>query len=95
MNFQLKYKLDNLLVINKQLKPRTIYHELAEDGILEDYLKTYMPEKFSYDEKFQNDVLDLVFAQSNGLVPDIQLFILEKISESLQYFIDGVGNGKK
>lgn len=95
MNFQLKYKLDNLLLINKQIKPRTIYHELAEDGMLEDYLKAYMPEKFAYDEKFKNDVLDLVFSQSQGLIPEIQLFMLEKITESLQYFIDEVIDAKQ
>jgi len=64
--------------------------ELAEEGRLEEYIRTYMPEKFRYDEKFQEDILDLVFNKSANLLPEIQLFVLEKLDESLQYFREKV-----
>lgn len=90
MEFRLNKKIERLQRLKDKIKPKTFFDELAEQGMLDDYINSYMPEQFSYDEKFQNDVLDLVFKQSSAVMPNIQEFILKKLNESLTYFEENV-----
>lgn len=86
MSYLLYQKIERLQDIKARIKPKTFFDELSEQGLLDDYINTYMPEHFDYDEKFQTDVLDLVFKQSSTIMPNIQEFILKKLHHSLSEF---------
>jgi hypothetical protein len=86
MDYQIQKKLERLLSLKERIKPKTFFDQLEESGMLDDYINTYMPEQFTYDEKFQEDVLDLVFKRSSALMPNIQEYILENLNKALTAF---------
>ncbi len=86
MDYQIQKKLERLLLLKERIKPKTFFDELEEGGMLDHYINTYMPEQFTYDEKFQEDVLDLVFKKSSTLMPNIQEYILENLYNTLTAF---------
>ncbi len=90
MDYQIQKKLERLMLLKERIKPKTFFDELEESGMLDHYINTYMPEQFTYDEKFQDDVLDLVFKKSSVLMPNIQEYILENLSKALTDFQEDI-----
>lgn len=79
-------KLERLIKLQKEMQPRTIYEELATDGLLHDYLKIFMSDKIQVDEDFRDSMFDLIYAYSEIPIPELEVFILEKMCEALGYF---------
>jgi len=72
----------------RKIKPKRFYEELAEMGLLEDYLKYQQSEKYEKDIQFRNEMLDILYNKSSIAVTDIEIIHLEKLCESLSYFLE-------
>jgi hypothetical protein len=70
------------------LKPRTFFDELAEYGFLLDFLKTRLTEKFNKDPEFRDDMYEILYKYSNQVIPEVESLYLEKLCESLGYFLE-------
>ena len=72
----------------KELKPKTFYDELAEFGVLGEYLKTYFPEKYKNDENFRDEMIKSLIKHSDKNIPELEIHYLEKLCESLEFFVE-------
>ncbi len=72
----------------KRIKPRRIFEELAEMDILAGLLETKWREFYNKNEKFRDDVNEILLNYSNTEVPVLERYYLEQLCSSLQYFID-------
>ncbi len=78
----------HLLKMRRRVAPVTFYEKLAQDGLLEDYLASFLEERFDTDEDFRNEMIDVILQYSKKPVPKLERFYLEKIIESLSYFLE-------
>ncbi len=81
-----KNLLKNLAYLKKRLNPDTYYKELAEMDLLEEFIDSYLSDKFNGDPKFQAEVFQVIFEESDKIVPDLEVFLLEKLIHSFSYF---------
>jgi hypothetical protein len=79
-------KLSTKLI--RDLKPKTYYDELAEYGVLDEYLRTYFPDKYENDKGFRQEMFERLMKHSKTSVPGIERFYLEKLCESLEFFME-------
>ncbi len=73
-----------------QLSFSTIFDELAEIGELAPFLEEYMSRRFGWDEKYQRHIIDALYSQSHEIIPQVERYLLEKMCESLSFFIEYV-----
>jgi hypothetical protein len=74
--------------LKKLISPRTFYEELAEVGELRGYLLDRQAERFSSDEAFRREMIELLYIYSDRVVPEVEVYYLEKMAESLAYFLE-------
>lgn len=74
--------------IQEKLKPRSFYVELAEMGLLEEFLKLQMRDEYENNPDFRREMLDILYKHSPNKVQDIEILHLEKLCESLSYFLE-------
>jgi len=79
-------KLERLLKLQKLMQPKTIYEEMAKEGLLHEYLKMFMSHKISVDEDFRDAMFDLIFIHSESPIEEMDNYVLEILYESLAYF---------
>jgi hypothetical protein len=72
----------------KDIKPKRIFEELAELGVLGDLLQYQWREFYEQDEKFREDVNEILLKYSPGEVTVLEKYLLEQLCQSLQFFID-------
>ena len=72
----------------KEIKPKRIFEELAELGVLGDLLQYQWREFYEQDEKFREDVNEILLKYSPGEVTVLEKYLLEQLCQSLQFFID-------
>jgi hypothetical protein len=72
----------------KKIKPKRIFEELAELGVLGDLLQYQWREFYEQDEKFREDVNEILLKYSPGEVTVLEKYLLEQLCQSLQFFID-------
>lgn len=70
------------------MKFLTIYDELAEMGELDYFIEEYMSERFETDMEFQKEAYNSMFANAQDAVQLAEVFVLRKLSESLDFFIE-------
>lgn len=68
----------------------TIFDELAEIGELTPFLEEYMNRRFGWDEKYQRQMIDALYNRSPEVIPQVERYLLEKMCESLSFFIEYV-----
>lgn len=73
---------------HKQIKPKRIFEELAEMDILAGLLETKWREFYDKNEKFRDDVNEILLNYSKTEVLVLEKYYLEQLCGSLQYFID-------
>ncbi len=79
----------------KQLvKPKSIYQDLAEDGYLRDYINRFFSERIKKDAKFRDEMYSIMLKHSNKQIPEIDVFYLEKLGETLGFFLEYVKEWK-
>ena len=71
-----------------ELSFSTIFDELAEIGELTPFLEEYMNRRFGWDEKFQRHIIDALYSRSSEVIPQVERYLLEKMCESLSFFIE-------
>jgi hypothetical protein len=72
----------------KEIKPKRIFEELAELGVLGDLLQYQWREFYEQDERFREDVNEILLKYSPGEVTVLEKYLLEQLCQSLQFFID-------
>lgn len=72
----------------KKVEPKRIFEELAELGVLDDLLQHQWRDFYEKDEKFREEINDILLKYSNERVVMLEKYFLEKLCESLQFFID-------
>ena len=77
-------KLSSKLI--EQIKPQTFYDELANYGLLLDYVKKFFKEKFENDESFKTEIFKVLVKYSKDPVDEINLYFLKQLSSSLTLF---------
>jgi hypothetical protein len=82
-NISAKYKN-----YSNTLKPKRYFIELAELGLLDEYLNTIFLDKFQNDEKFREDMTRILLENSGSSSPILEGLYLENICESLGYFLE-------
>lgn len=81
-------KLKILAQRKLRIKPKTFYDQLAEEGILREYLLSYFREKYSNDTEFQEEMYEILYKHSKKEVPELEVYLLEQVVESLAYFLE-------
>ncbi len=73
---------------NNSLKPKTIYDEMAEYGVLGDFLKENLSDKIEQDSEFRDKMYEKILQKSKQVVPEVEIYYLEKLCESLGFFLE-------
>lgn len=69
-------------------QPKDFYKELAEYGLLDDFVKDRMTERFASNDDFKQEVVNALVNYSTEQVPDVDLLYLHKLKKSLDKFIE-------
>jgi hypothetical protein len=85
-----KPDIKQVILSASSVKPHTYFHELAEAGLLIEFLETYMPEKFSGDQKFRESMLRVAMDKSPFIDADLGMEILTELLRSLNYFTEQI-----
>lgn len=67
---------------------RTIFDELAEIGELTPLLEEYVNKRFGWNEQIQHEMIDALYNGSPHVIPQVEEFLLDKMCESLSFFIE-------
>lgn len=70
------------------LLPKTYFEELAEEGLLIDFMENYMPQQFADDELFRERVFSLALQHNSNAEDAIADRIIIDISNALSYFLE-------
>ncbi len=68
--------------------PRRFYEELAEEGILYEFLHEHCAELLQKDERFRHDMYEILLRCSPRPVPGLERDLLRELSEALSYFLE-------
>lgn len=79
-------KIKLLIRKHKNTAPKTFYDELAEKGLLYEYLTRFKKNEFENDKKFRNEMFDLMATKSNSNQKEIEIHYMETLIESLSFF---------
>ena len=83
-----KDSIDKTRRYENQIKPKRFYDELAEMGILEDFLKLHAPNSIKEDKKFKEEIFEILMKHSPEVSELVERIYLEKLCESLGYFLE-------
>jgi hypothetical protein len=72
----------------KKIEPKRIFEELAEMGVLDDLLQHQWKDFYERDENFREEINEILLKHSTERVTLLERYFLEKLCESLQFFID-------
>ncbi|MCX7909455.1 MAG: hypothetical protein N2560_08070 [Ignavibacteria bacterium] len=72
----------------KKIKPKRIFEELAEMGVLDDLLRNQWKRFYEQNEKFREDINEILLTHSKERATVLEKYYLEQLCESLQFFID-------
>lgn len=79
-----KYKI---ISNDDDFQPKDFYKELAEYGLLDDFIKERMDGKYSDSEEFREQIIADLLKYSKENIPLLDKLYLEKLSEHLDEFI--------
>ncbi len=81
-------KLQSLINIKQKVKPKTYLDELAENGLLDEYLDNFFKARADYDLEFKERIYEAYFNYSNEINENLELHYMEQLCESLSFFIE-------
>ena len=73
--------------VKEKLKPKRYFAELAEYGFLDDFIKTYLKDKYETDKGFQDEMKEIIFQYSKSVSPEIEALYLKNLTNILNYFL--------
>jgi tRNA nucleotidyltransferase/poly(A) polymerase len=71
----------------QEVKPYRIYDEMAELGLLEEFLEWLNRKKKNYDQEFHEEMLEILYDKSESSVPEIEFINLEQLQIALADFL--------
>ncbi|MGQ9818908.1 MAG: hypothetical protein ACUVQ1_03165 [Candidatus Kapaibacteriales bacterium] len=74
----------------RNIKPKRIFEELAEMGVLADLLENQWSSFYKMNDKFREDINEILLKYSEKEVTILEQYYLEELCKSLQFFIDYV-----
>lgn len=72
----------------KHVAPRTYFIELAELGLLEEYLNTQFYIQFTTDMKFRQEMLEILYKHTKKPMPMLDKIYLKYLNDALESFKD-------
>jgi hypothetical protein len=66
--------------------PVRVYQELAENGLLYDFLNEFMPGIVENDEAFRKEMYRIMLISAIEAIPGLEIAMLNDLAESLVYF---------
>lgn len=72
------------------IRPKRYYEELAEVGALEDFLKGRLTRDLESNPQFREDMTEILYRLSPKPSPTVEKLYLEKLIETLGYFLEYV-----
>lgn len=78
----------------KNIKPKRIFEELAQMGVLSDLLENQWFSFYKMNEKFRDDINEILLKYSEKEVTVLEQHYLEELCSSLQFFIDYIKYGR-
>lgn len=75
--------------------PVRVYEELAENGILYEFLQNLMPDALKKDEDFRKEMYDILLRASPDVIPELEVALLYELSDALTYFTTIITQWKK
>ncbi len=75
----------------QQLEGLTFFDELASEGMLEDFVLEYFPDRLEKEAEFQERMATTLFrsAASDALL--VHFYLLRQLSDAFRTFLQGVG----
>jgi hypothetical protein len=74
--------------LKEAVKPKSFFVDLADDGILDDFLYVYLDDSYKNDKLFRDEMLKIQFQYSPLPVMDLEILYLQRLSENLKYFLE-------
>lgn len=81
-------KLQSLLNIMQEIQPKTYIDDLAESGMLDEYLDNFFKNKIDVDQNFKDRIYDAYLNYSQEVNHNLEIYYLESMCNSLSYFIE-------
>lgn len=78
--------IKRILRVRKEIQPKSYYEELAEQGLLYDYVLNYYKDRIKQDLEFRNYLFDLISKYDNIDSPITLKYYLERLVESMSFF---------
>ncbi len=72
----------------KEIKPKRVFEELAELGVLDELLDSKWRRFYEQNEKFREEVNEILFNTAKKNVTVLERYILEELCKILEYFLD-------
>ncbi len=80
---------------DESFKPKDFYKELAEYGLLDDFVKDRMKSRFDKSKEFKTEIVNALINYSVSPVQSVDIILLTKLKESLGKFIEKAKSCKK
>jgi len=74
--------------LKKLVGPKTYFEELAEFGYLQEYLDTFLKERFENDLDFRLEMFELIQKYAKEPKEMIDNYYLQNLSLALDYFLE-------
>jgi hypothetical protein len=81
-------KLQSQIRIQNEVQPKTYLDELAEYGMLDEFLEEYFHKKLDIDADFKERIYESYYKYAASINENLELYYLESICESLSFFIE-------
>ena len=69
-----------------KVAPVRVYQELAENGMLYDFLQDFMPDAVENDEAFRKEMYRIMLTSALAAIPGLEISMLRDLAEALIYF---------
>lgn len=72
----------------ESIQAKGFYDELAQFGMLEDFIKSNFRQKFENDAYFRDKILDIMRRNSQFPEPELEKEYLDNLINSIEYFLE-------
>jgi hypothetical protein len=72
----------------ESIQAKGFYEELAQFGMLEDFIKNNFRQKYENDQEFRDKILDIMRRNSQFIEPELEKEYLDKLIDSIEYFLE-------
>ncbi len=80
---------------DESFQPKDFYKELAEYGLLDDFVKDRMKGRFDINKTFKEEIVNALINYSVTPVQTVDIILLNKLKDSLSKFLERAESCKK